>query len=105
MFIPQKSISQELITNDITVMSLIRSDRGPRRFLKIWPGKEIRWFYLCLDKDGHQFIREATGKFPGIRDQRPSSDTHPNLAFIEGFFNSGASTSILGGVAGGLLMP
>lgn len=94
-----------IINKDIVVLSLVRSDREHRSWktLKLLPGKNVRWFYSCLDKDGHQLVREAYKPIKNIRDDRPLKDSHPNVAAITSLFG-GITNNVASGVVGGLIV-
>ena len=68
----------------VMVMSLVRTDRAPRswKFLKLWPGKVVSHFYTELQLDGTTKLKESDHEIFHVKDDRPFSQSHPNLYIV-----------------------
>lgn len=86
---PQKG--EATINNQAHMRALVHCDRGDRRFLKLWPGKETLFYYEWVMPDGSVVQKFETTKFKHVPDERPLRESHPNLAIaIPGLTAAGA---------------
>ena len=80
------------------IMTLTRCDRDKRSWktFKLLPGKINNWYYECLTESGSVILKEADSKLPDVRDARPLSDSHPNLAGLLKVVNISAPPMMAG---------
>lgn len=84
-------------------VALVRTDRDKRSWktLKLLPGKEKRWWYECINERGETITKEAYGRLPGIADERPLKESHPNVWVGLGVANA-TIVPLIGVLVGGV---
>lgn len=85
------------------IQSLVKCDRRPRKwkYLKLVPGTIYRYYYDWVMCDG-SVVRKIEGhQLKGIQDDRPFSQSHPNMYI--GYMFSSSFGGLAAGAAGATL--
>lgn len=91
------------VNADNELQALVRTDRLPRakKFLYLVPGKPYRWYYAWILVDGSTVTKVEVKPIKGIQDDRPFSESHPNLSL--GYLGATASAGVVGGLISGAI--